>query len=151
MEISKDSAVLFNTVCDNYKAPIKWVEEVLPLPITQYEKDMLKGTITPSELTKLEKEEEEKKKELPSDEEVAKQKKRDYITMVKVVAIDKLGKYPLSNPSSFSTREKNKLIEQMKTIIDTYSEDQLKDEFQKTCTEVLFVPGVDFSKFPIYK
>lgn len=144
--ISENSAVLVNEVVSHFKAPIKWRDDIEPAPLTQYEKDMLKGTLTPAELIK----QEEKEKEEEVKVDIERQKRRDYITMVKVVAIDILGKYPLSNPSHFTVRERNKLIEQMKEVM-TWEHDKLVETFNKVCVEVLFVPGVDFSKFPVYK
>jgi hypothetical protein len=116
------------------------------VPLTDYEKEIIKDTLTPTELLK----QEEKEKEVEqTEEEREKQKRKDYITMVKVVSIDSLGKYALSNPSTFTQKDKNKLIEKMKEVL-TWDEDTIREEFNRICTEVLFIPGVDFSKFPVY-
>ena len=96
-----------------YNGEHKWVEEdnFKPSSINEYEKELLKGSKTPAQiLEEEEKEKESEKKEL-SEEEKLKEKKKELITKVKVIALDKMDKHPLVNPSFFSIRDKRKLIE----------------------------------------
>jgi len=138
-----------NSVLPEYKSDIKWIEKVDPLPLTPFEINMNKGYITPEQLLQKEKEEFETPKQ-ETDEEKEKRIKREYITKVKVIAIDKLGKHPLSNPSTFSTREKNKLIELMKEVMNQSDEDILK-AFNEIVNNVLFAPESNYINYPTYK
>lgn len=129
-----------------------WVEDLKfePTEITEYEKELLKGTKSVSELL----EEEKKEKETPIKEltqnEIDYNFKRELITKVKVIALDKMDKHPLQNPSLFSRREKGKLIEQMEEVLKLPHE-EINNIFNKVCNEVLFSQESDITKFPVYK
>ena len=130
-----------------YRKPFDVVENIEVKEITQFEKDMLKGTLNPQELLEKEKHEEQKQY---TQEELDKLKQREYITKVKVIAIDRLGKFPLSNPSFFRRREKEELKILMEHIIKDMNEEEIQREFNEICCEKIFAPGVDVSQFPIY-
>ena len=146
METKEEVVFIENSVKPEYKSDIKWLDPVEPKPISEFEKNMLKGTLSVSEL--LEQEKNEKPKE-ETEEEKEKRIKREYITKVKIIALDKIGKFPLDNPTYFHTREKKKLIQQMEEIMKM-SEEEINTLFNTICTEVLFCPESDYTKFPTY-
>ena len=123
--------------------------EVVYQPPNAYEIKMLEGTKNPTQL--LEEEEAEKLKKLTdvitSSES---DKRKEIITRLKVVALDRLGKHPLMNPAHLSQRDKNKLISLMSTLQDEPEESIIK-EFNDICNDVLFSGKADPSTFPIYQ
>ena len=129
-----------------------WIEDLKfePIEIDSSEKELLKGTKNVSELL----EEEKKEKEAPEKEltqnEIDYNFKRELITKVKVIALDKMDKHPLQNPSLFSRRDKSKLIEKMEEILKL-PHDEINNIFNKVCCEVLFSEESDITKFPVYK
>ncbi len=125
-----------------------YVHEVKEL--TSYEIEMLKGTKSVDQLLKEEREELEKPKPELSEDEKIKVKKKELITKVKVIALDSFDKHPLANPSFFSMREKSKLMSKMQEILDKSTEDEICEQFNKVCTEVLFVPGANVENYTIY-
>lgn len=127
----------------------KMVDHVEPQPINEYEKNMLKGTLTPEELLEREKELASKPKEL-TDEEKEFIRKRDYITKVKVIANNMLGKHPIANPSFYTKKEKQRMFELMDYVIGNYNDDDLTKEFNEICNDKLFVDGFDYSTLPVY-
>ena len=125
------------------------VESVEYVEPNDYEKNMLKDTITAEQLLQREEELKNNPKEL-TDEQKEKNRKRDYITKVKVIANNMLGKPPTSNPSFYNKKDKAKMIEYMQYIIGNYTEDDLNKEFNEVCNDKLFVDGFDYSCLPIY-
>jgi UTP-glucose-1-phosphate uridylyltransferase len=125
-----------------YKSDIQWVEPREPEPINDYEINMLKNTKNPFQL--LEDEIIETKPELTE-----KQKRRQYITMIKVVALDSMGKNCMSNPSYFSKKEKDKLIKLMEEFMEK-PEEEIKPLFNEIVSEKLFHPSADYSNYPVY-
>ena len=119
-----------------------------PEPKTEYEELMLKGTKTAEEI--LKEEQEEKEPEL-TEEEKEKIKRKAYIDMIKVIALDKVGLPVLTNPSCLPKHKKDKVLESMYSIMAELAEEELKKEFNRVCHEKLFVENVDYSTFPIYK
>lgn len=118
-------------------------------PINDFEKDMLKNTYNANELLEKEQEELSTKQEL-TNEQQEHIKRRDYITKVKVIANNMLGKPPIANPSFFSKKDKALMIQYMEYVISNYNEDDLTKEFNEICTDKLFVEGMDYSILPIY-
>ena len=116
--------------------PTKQVEVIYTEP-TENEIKMLEGTLTPKELLEKEKQEEQE----------AKDKKKEYITMVKCYALTKIGKKPLDNPSTFNQETKIKLMETMDEIIKTMTEEQIKTEFDKAISTHIFKDvSMDYSR-----
>ena len=146
MENKDEIIFIENSVKPEHKSDIKWIDPIEPTPITEFEKNMLKGTIGVSEL--LEQEKNENKQE-ETEEQKEKRIKREYITKVKIIALDKIGKFPLDNPTYFHSREKKRLIQQMEEVMKM-SEEEINTLFNTICTEVLFCPESDYSKFPTY-
>ena len=129
--------------------PFPMVESVPYTEPNEYEKNMIKDTLTPEQLLQREEELKNNPKEL-TDEEKNHIKTRDYITKVKVIANNMLGKPPTSNPSFYNKKDKAKMIEYMQYVIGNYSDDDLTREFNEICNEKLFVDGFDYSCLPIY-
>ena len=126
------------------------VESVEYVEPNDYEKNMLKNTITTEQLLQREKEAFEKCPKELTDEQKEQNKKRDYITKVKVIANNMLDKPPTANPSFYSKKDKAKMIEYMQYVISNYNDDDIDKEFNEICNNKLFVDGVDYSCFPVY-
>ena len=139
-------------VTEPYLGDKPWIEDdkFVPLEITEYEKQLLKGTKNVNELLEEEKKEKEKQERELTEQEKEYNIKREIITKVKVIALDKMDKHPLQNPSFFSRRDKSKLIEIMEEVLKLPHE-ELNKKFNKICNEVLFSQEADISKFPVYK
>ena len=125
------------------------VESVPYTEPNEYEKNMIKDTLTPEQLLQREEELKNKPKEL-TDEQKEYIRKRDYITKVKVIANNMLDKPPTANPSFYSKKDKAKMIEYMQYIIGNYNDDDLNKEFNEVCNDKLFVDGFDYSCLPVY-
>ena len=130
------------------KKPFETIPDFEPQPLTEFEKSLLKGTKNTEEL--LKEEAEEKEPEM-SEEEKEKQRRKAYIDMLKVIALDKLDLPILTNPGCLPKRKKEKVMETMYSIMAELAEEEMKKEFQRVCHEKLFVDAVDYSQFPIYK
>lgn len=123
-----------------YKSDIKWKEDIPYEDPNQFEIDFNKDTKKPNELLEFEKVEEPIKSD----------KKRDLIDRIKVISLNRLGYYPLTNPSTFFQKDKDKLIEVMKECLEL-PEDILTQEFNEVCTTKIFLPNADYSLFTISK
>ena len=123
--------------------------EVVYQPPNEAELKMLEGTKKPAEILEEEQAEKLKKQlEVITSSEI--DKRREIVTRLKVVALDRLGKHPLTNPSYLSQREKTKLIHLMTSLQDDKEEDVIK-EFNDICNDVLFSGKSDPSQFPVYR
>jgi len=123
--------------------------EVVYQPPNAAELEMLENTKNPIQL--LEEEEAEKLNKLTDVITSSESNKRkEIITRLKVVALDRLGKHPLMNPAYLGQREKNKLISLMSTLQDEPEESIIK-EFNDICNDVLFSGKADPSTFPMYR
>lgn len=139
--------IVFND-SSRYATKTAWSDEVVePKPLNDYEKDMLKNTKSPEQL--LKEEQEEKPSEL-SEEEQLKQKRRDYITKIKVIGLNMMDKHPLMNPSYFSHRDKQRLINHMENLMKE-DDDVIDILFNQVCIEKLFYNNADYSTYPVYK
>lgn len=149
----KDFSENTNIVIDGSKEPLKnntdWLIKDIPYSEpSEFEKELLKGTITTKELLEKEKEENEKQKELTYEEKLE-QYKKEYITKVKVVALHKCKFHPVSNPSTFKKQDKEKVIMKMQKIIDNYKEDELTDEFNEIINNMLMDHRTKYEELPI--
>lgn len=151
MELSKETNETEVKVVQNsdvmFKSDVKWVEHVEPQEINEYEKKMLEGTKNVSTL--LEEEKEEKPIEL-TEEQQEKMKRKAFITKVKVIALDKMGKHPLMNPSLMRQKDKQALIVVMDEVIKSMSEQDITLMFNDICNEKLFASNSDYSTYPVY-
>jgi len=128
-----------------HATPMKMIDDIEPTEINQFEKDLLKGTLTPSELIESEKEE---KKPLSKDD-IEYLSRREYITKIKVIGLHRMGKHPLYNGSLLKPREKEKLKESMEKIM-MLTDDQIQREFNDICIDNLFDTNTDYSTYPVY-
>jgi len=110
--------------------------------ITQYEREMLKGTKTPLQLL-----EEEKEHNVTISE---RQRQKNVVTMYKVVALDLMGKHPLTNTSTLYKKEKHMLLEKVKDLMAQFSEDEIKVFFNDVCTAKIFDQNTDYAVLPVY-
>lgn len=121
----------------------KWkVEFTGPSEPTEYEKKMLKDSKSVDALLV----EESRPVELPDADAEYERKKKAYITKVKVVALDKFGKHPLSNPTTYNARDKKRVIAIMEELL-LLPEDVLDKQFNEICTDTIFDSKADYSKF----
>lgn len=128
-----------------HATPMKMIDDIEPTEINQFEKDLLKGTITPAELIESEKVE---KKPLSKDD-VEYLARREYITKVKVIGLHRMGKHPLYNGSLLKPREKEKLKTSMEKIM-LLTDEQIQREFNDICIDNLFDTNTDYSTYPVY-
>ena len=147
MSIELSNVVQNSDVLNRNAFPM--VESVEYVEPNEYEKNMIKDTLTPEQLLQREEELKNKPKEL-TDEQKEYIRKRDYITKVKVIANNMLDKPPTANPSFYSKKDKAKMIEYMQYIIGNYNDDDLNKEFNEVCNDKLFVDGFDYSCLPVY-
>ena len=149
---SKDE-IIIETVIQNsdvlHARPFPVVEKVDLQPINEFEKNMIKDTLTAEQLLQREQELKNNPKQLNDDEQEY-IRKRNYITKVKVIANNMLGKHPTANPTFYSKKDKTKMIEYMDYIISNYNEDDLTKEFNEICNDKLFIEGFDYSALPVY-
>jgi hypothetical protein len=68
---------------------------------------------------------------------------------VKIIALDKLEKDPLSNTSYFTNKEKRKLLELM-TELFTMSDEEINNKFNTIVNEDILSNGKDVSNYPVY-
>jgi hypothetical protein len=69
---------------------------------------------------------------------------------VKVIALDKMEKHPLQNPSMFSKRDKDKLLREMNTLFTEWSDEQIEKEFNEIVNDRILAGGLDYQNYPIY-
>ena len=123
----------------------KWKGEFTgPVEPSEYEKKMLKDSKSVDALLV----EEQRPVELPDVDAEYERKKKAYITKVKVVALDKFGKHPLSNPTTYCARDKKRVIAIMEELL-LLPEDVLDKQFNEICTETIFDSKADYSKFSV--
>ena len=116
-----------------------------PYEANEYEKKMLVNTKSAEELLK-----EEQIKRIYNEEEQIKIKRKQYITKVKLIALNRLGFEPLSNPYNFTQKEKNKVMDMMRVILDNDNEEKITIEFNEVCDDKIFNPKMDYSSYPCY-
>lgn len=139
------SVIYKNTVPDEYKSDIKWIENVEPLPLTPFEINNNRQYLNPEKLLQLE-QEEKLKEHIETEEEKELRSRKEYITKVKIIALERLNKHPLANPSYFNTRDKNKTIAKMKEVMEM-TEEEITTEFNNICCDSLFSPEADYSNY----
>ena len=126
-----------------YKTNTKWVENIEYTPPNQYEKDMLKGTLTPEQL--LEGEMTEEKQQLI--------KINDIKIKIKVIALNIMGESPIQNTSLFSSLKKKTLLDTMNTVYETVylvDEEKLTSMFNEICATKVFGENSDYTSYPVY-
>jgi hypothetical protein len=67
----------------------------------------------------------------------------------KIIALDKMEKHPLINPSSFTKREKTRLVEIMSEWFSKPNDD-IDNAFNEIVNETLLCGNKDYNAYPIY-
>lgn len=129
-----------------FKQEVEWTKDIEYVEPNAYEKSLLK--ISPEELLKQE-EEEEKNKPIKTQEEIDKEFKEHYILRVKVIAMNKMDKSIISNPSYWKHSLKQQLIKEMQNILDNYTEEEIQEKFNSIVNENLFDLNLNYDSFPL--
>ena len=84
----------------------------------------------------------------PEQEEVLFQKER--AMKCKLISLDELGHHPLTDPASFSKRDKGKVLDKMKEWF-AKPDEEITEEFNEIVRDKLFDEkgGMDYTQFPI--
>jgi hypothetical protein len=130
-----------------YKSDVKWRDDIEYIEPSDFEKDLLKDTMTPAQL--LEEEVKEEVKQL-TDEEI----KKNIIMMIKVIGLDRMGLFPLMNPSYLQPSRKKELIGHMQSLVNEYNcgnQLDIANEFNRICNNKLLSNSCDVSTYPVYK
>lgn len=69
---------------------------------------------------------------------------------VKMIVLEDMNKHPLSNCSTFSKREKAKVLEKMEFLFASYTDDEIDKEFNAIVCDKLLENGADLTQYPIY-
>jgi hypothetical protein len=146
METIKEIPVVIQNSDYLYKSDIKWRDDIEYIEPNDFEKDMLKDTKTAAKLL-----EEEKEEILLQTEE---DKKKGIITMIKVIALNRMNIHPLYNTSILQPTQKKTLIGMMECLLQNWNDglnEDIANEFNTICNEKLFTNSSDVSAYPIYK
>lgn len=142
---TETQSIIFND-SSMYASNIKWRDDIEPTPINDYEKKMISHTKSAEQLLQEEKDEEVKELSEKQSEYI---KRKEYITKIKVIALDSIGKSPIYNASYLSHRDKQKLIKQMDETMKL-SDQEITNKFNEICNDKLFNIGLDVSSYPVY-
>lgn len=127
-----------------YKSENTWIKDIPKQDITEYEKQMLKGTKNAEELLAEEK----------TEEEIKRDKMKETITMLKVISLNRMELHPLFNTSKLSASKRKEFLGIMNSLVNDFNEGKKEDietEFNTVCIEKLFSNNIDYSQFPVYK
>jgi hypothetical protein len=127
-----------------FKSENTWIKDIPMQEINDYEKEMLKGTISPMELIEEEK----------TEEEIKRNKMKEVITMLKVISLNRMNLNPLYNCSILTPHKRKEFLDIMNSLVVDYNEgkkEEIEAEFNTVCIEKLFSNNLDYSQFPVYK
>jgi len=127
-----------------YKSENTWIKDIPKQEISDYEKEMLKGTKSALELLEEEK----------TEEEIKRDKMKETITMLKVISLNRMNLNPLYNTTQLSPEKRKEFLNIMNSLVNDYNEGKKEDiqtEFNTVCIEKLFTNNIDYSQFPVYK
>jgi hypothetical protein len=140
-------------------APKEWNEPEIPIVYqepNEFEKNMIAHTLNAEQLLEMERQEEEERLKKESEiteeekenvEEIPAEHTREYIEMVKLIAITECGHFPLTNPSSLDDYEKDKIKYKMEQIITSnLCYFFVEQKFNEICTKKVF-SNKDFYKY----
>lgn len=127
-----------------FKKEVEWIKEVPYEEPNEYEINLNKNFLTPEQLLKEEEVIIEK-----TQEELDKEYRDTYILRVKVIAMHKMGKSIISNPSYWKHTLKQQLIKEMQYVIDNNTEEELKEKFNFIVNENLFDSNLKYETFPL--
>ena len=125
------------------KSNIEWVKDIEYSEPNQYEKDMLKGTLTPEQLLEHEMTE-EKQQQI---------KINDLKVKIKIIALNIMGESPIQNTSLFSNFKKKTLLDTMNSVYENVylvDEQKLTNMFNEVCQSKVFGENCDYTSFPVY-
>jgi hypothetical protein len=141
-------------------APKEWKEpevQIIFKEPNEFEKNMIAHTLNAEQLLEMERQEQEDKLKSESDpteeevEEIPMEQTREYIMMVKVIAITECGHFPLINPSTLDDYEKDKIKYKMEQIITSnLCYFFVEQKFSEICTKKIFT-NKDFYKYWLQK
>jgi hypothetical protein len=127
-----------------FKSENTWIKDIPIQEINDYEKEMLKGTISPMELIEEEK----------TEKEIKRDKMKEVITMLKVISLNRMDIHPLFNTSKLSASKRKEFLNIMNTLVNDFNEgkkEEIETEFNTVCIEKLFSNNIDYSQYPVYK
>jgi hypothetical protein len=67
----------------------------------------------------------------------------------KVILLDQWEKHPLTNPSTFNKRQKDRFLKELTTMMMYMTEDEIDKEFNSVVSDRILACGEDISKFPV--
>ncbi len=73
---------------------------------------------------------------------------KDRAMKCKVVALEELGHHPLSNPSTFSKRDKKKVLDKM-TLWFNKTDEEIDEEFNDIVLDKVFSNKDDYTKYAV--
>lgn len=68
----------------------------------------------------------------------------------KLIALNKMGKHPLSNPSYFSKKDKEELAIKINEIFYNSLDEEITNQFNEIVNENLLASCKDYNTYPIY-
>jgi hypothetical protein len=132
-----------------YKSDIEWTKDISYIEPNAFEIEMLSHTKTAKQLI------DEESSEVPilkTDEEIRKQKTKDFLLMFKVIALARIGLHPLLNTSTLQPDKLKDVLSVMNSLVVEYDkglELEIRTEFNKICIDKLFHTP-DVSSYPVY-
>lgn len=114
-----------------------------PSPLNEYEKNMLKGTLTPEELLEKEREELSLRQQEANDELYRKNRRM----MIQIICMSKIGKSILINPRYLKDDERLKFYEYVSEYLnmDNLTDERIQKDFNIVCNQMLFTQSFDYS------
>ena len=67
----------------------------------------------------------------------------------KVILLDQWEKHPLTNPSTFNKRQKDRFLRELTTMMMYMTEEEMDKEFNSIITDDILASGKDISNYPV--
>jgi len=147
LTLKEGEQIVIQNSDSQYKQECEWIKDVPYEEPNEYEKNLIKDTFTPEQLLQQEKEEENKPEK--TQEELDKEYREHYILRVKVIAMHRMDKSIISNPSYWKHEHKQQLIQEMQNVLDLCSEEEIINKFNYIVNEHLFDKKKDYENFPL--
>jgi hypothetical protein len=125
------------------KSDIEWVKDIEYSEPNQFEKDMLKNTLTPEQLIEGE----------MTEDKIQLLKINDLKVKIKIISLNIMGECPIQNTSLFSNLKKKTLLDTMNSIYQNVylvDEQKLTDMFNEVCQTKVFGDKCDYTSYPVY-
>lgn len=105
---------------------------------------------TEPEIPIVEDEKEEQIEETPEETQAEKDLRilKERAMKCKVIALEDLGRHPLSNPSTFSKRDKKKVLDKM-TLWFNKTDEEIDEEFNDIVLDKVFSSNDDYTKYAV--